>query len=177
SSPRRHARACRGHPRLPPPYPPPLAGEGREGEARKAWMAWTSPAMTPNKWFNLTGMCSRSGITRVTYDMLRGAIFSVAVLIAVCAGSSRAQEHVGAAYGHWGFDESGIDPRFKPGDSFFDFANGAWDARTVIPADKSRFGMFDALTDKTEQQVHAIIEGAAKSGASLDTDAGKIGAL
>src|SRR5262249_55551128 len=43
----RHARACRGHPRLSsylPPYPPPHAGEGREGEA---WMAGISPAMTP----------------------------------------------------------------------------------------------------------------------------------
>src|SRR6202047_1281451 len=82
-----------------------------------------------------------------------------------------------AAYGRWGFDDSGIDPQANPGDSFFDFANGAWAARTVIPADKSRFGMFDALTDKTQEQVRAIIGGAAKSGASPDTDAGKIGAL
>src|SRR5262249_15259799 len=69
------------------------------------------------------------------------------------------------------------DPRVNPGDSFFDFANGAWDARTAIPADKSRFGMFDALTDKTQEQVRAIVVGAAKSGATPDTDAGKIGAL
>src|SRR6202030_1293624 len=82
-----------------------------------------------------------------------------------------------AAYGRWGFDDSGVDPTTNPGDSFFDFANGAWDARTVIPADKSRFGMFDALTDKTQEQVRAIIEEAARSGASPDTDAGKIGAL
>ncbi len=82
-----------------------------------------------------------------------------------------------AAYGRWGFDDSGVDPQANPGDSFFDFANGAWDARTVIPADKSRFGMFDALTDKTQEQVRAIVEEAAQSGASPDTDAGKIGAL
>src|SRR5262249_20797555 len=48
----RHARACRGHPRLPPPYPPPLAGEGRVGAASKTWMARTSPAMTPEKSLN-----------------------------------------------------------------------------------------------------------------------------
>jgi len=83
----------------------------------------------------------------------------------------------GAAYGRWGFDESGIDPTVNPGDSFFEFANGAWDARTAIPADKSRVGMFDALTDKTQEQVRAIIEEAAKSGAPPDTSAGKIGAL
>ena len=49
-------------------------------------------------------------------------------------------------------------PKANPGDSFFDFANGPWDARTVIPADKSRFGVFDVLTDKTQEQVRAIIE-------------------
>jgi len=92
------------------------------------------------------------------------------------AGSSAASPH-GTAYGRWGFDESGVDPQANPGDSFFDFANGAWDARTAIPADKSRFGMFDALTDKTQEQVRAIIEEAAKSGAAPDTDAGKIGGL
>ena len=36
---------------FPPPYPPPPAGEGREGVASKTWMTGTSPAMTPEKWF------------------------------------------------------------------------------------------------------------------------------
>src|SRR5262249_37086397 len=90
---------------------------------------------------------------------------------------SHAQEHAGASYGRWGFDESGVDPRINAGDSFFDFANGTWDARTAIPADRARFGMFDGLSDKTQQQVRAIIEDAARSGAPADTDAGKIGAL
>jgi putative endopeptidase len=85
--------------------------------------------------------------------------------------------HHDAAYGRWGFDESGIDPAASPGDSFFDFANGTWEARTAIPADKSRFGTLDVLTDKTQEQVRAIIEEAAGSGAARDTDAGKIGAL
>ena len=83
----------------------------------------------------------------------------------------------GAAYGRWGFDDSGIDPQANPGDSFFDFANGAWAARAAIPADKSRLGMFDVLTDRTQEQVRAIIEEAARSSASPDSDAGKIGAL
>jgi putative endopeptidase len=106
--------------------------------------------------------------------MLRGAALSIALVIASCS-LSQAQEH--ASFGRWGFDASGVDPKANPGDSFFDFANGAWDARTVIPADKSRYGTFDALTDKTQAQVRAIVAEAAKSGASADTDIGKIGAL
>jgi putative endopeptidase len=97
------------------------------------------------------------------------------------AGYPAAAAHQGATYGRWGFDDSGIDPKADPGDSFFDYANGTWDARTAIPADKSRFGMFDALTDRTQQQVRAIVEEAARSGTpsapSPDTDAGKIGGL
>jgi hypothetical protein len=29
-----------------------------DGSATKAWMAGTSPAMTAEKWFNMTGTCS-----------------------------------------------------------------------------------------------------------------------
>jgi putative endopeptidase len=107
--------------------------------------------------------------------MLRGAALSIALVIVCCTGFSHAQES--ASYGRWGFDASGVDRRVNPGDSFFDFANGVWDARTVIPADKARYGTFDALTDKTQARLRAIVEEAAKSGASPDTDVGKIGAL
>jgi putative endopeptidase len=130
--------------------------------------------MTPSDWLTTLGTRRRLGITLVTYNMLKGAALSIALVIASC-GFSQAQEH--AAYGGWGFDGSGIDPGVNPGDSFFDFANGAWDARTVIPPDKSRFGTFDALTDKTQARLRAIVEEAARSGASPDTDIGKIGAL
>ena len=115
--------------------------------------------------------------------------YALAVVLALAGGAtaSSAQEPLrpepgtaarhAPAYGRWGFDDSGVDPTARPGDSFFDFANGRWNARTAIPADKSRFGMFDALTDKTQEQVRAIIEEAAKSNGAPDTDAGKIGGL
>ena len=79
--------------------------------------------------------------------------------------------------GSWGFDLSGMDREARAGDSFFDFASGAWDARSVIPPDKSFFGAFDLLRDQSQEEVRAIIEDAAKSGSSTNTEAGKIGAL
>jgi len=84
---------------------------------------------------------------------------------------------IGAQISPWGFDLTGVDPKAKPGDSFFDYANGAWDARTVIPPDKTNYGMFVALRDKVEEQVQTIINEAATSGASAATDVGKIGAI
>jgi putative endopeptidase len=89
------------------------------------------------------------------------------------AGASASQMH----FGGWGFDMTGLDAKAKPGDSFYEYANGLWDARTTIPLDRSRFGLFDLLADRTQDQLRAIIEDAARSRASPDSDAGKIGAL
>jgi putative endopeptidase len=106
----------------------------------------------------------------------------VALAVTLAIGAGRADQSVGQPapvpqFGPWGFDLSGVDPQAKPGDSFFDYANGAWAARTEIPPDKTSFGMFVAVRDKAEEQVHAIIDEAAKSGASPATDVGKIGAI
>jgi len=102
---------------------------------------------------------------------------ATALACAVHVDRSAGQSAAAPQIGPWGFDVSGVNSKAKPGDSFFDYANGGWDARTVIPADKARFGAFDALRDRTEDQVQAIINDAAKSGASPATDEGKIGAL
>jgi putative endopeptidase len=124
--------------------------------------------------------CARPGRRRK--NLLAAATLAAAVAVTAIASVSRAEEpgaaaRISAAFGRWGFDDSGVDPAVNPGDSFFDYANGAWAARTAIPADKTRFGMFDALTDRTQAQVRAIVAEAVRSGAALDTDTGKIGAL
>jgi putative endopeptidase len=83
----------------------------------------------------------------------------------------------GAPTGTWGFDAAGIDRSVKPGDSFFDFANGAWIAKTEIPADKASYGVSTMVYDLTQAQLRNLIEGAAGKHAAVTTDAGKIGAL
>ena len=78
-------------------------------------------------------------------------------------------------YGTWGFDVSGMDTAVKPGDDFFDYANGKWAQRTSIPSDLTRFGNFDKLSVLSEARVHEIaIEAAA--GKLNDKDGAKIGA-
>src|SRR5262249_20729946 len=111
------------------------------------------------------------------YKLSMCAALAVTLTIGGLVDRSVGQSAPAPQIGAWGFDVNGVDAQAKPGDSFFDYANGAWAARTVIPPDKARFGMFDALRDKTEDQVHTIIIAAAKSGASPATDDGKIGAL
>ena len=95
-----------------------------------------------------------------------------------CAGAAWAADSDPLAspkYGTWGFDASGMDRSVSPGADFNRFANGAWEARTEIPADRSRFGNFDILSVLSESRVHAILEDAA-AGKLDDPDAVKIGA-
>lgn len=78
-------------------------------------------------------------------------------------------------YGTWGFDLSGMDTSVKPGDDFYKFASGAWDAKTAIPSDRVRYGNFDKLSELSEARTKAIIEGAAADKAAIGEKA-KIGA-
>jgi putative endopeptidase len=81
-------------------------------------------------------------------------------------------------YGDWGFDLAGANQAIRPGDDFFRYANGSWIDRTEIPADKPAYSLRLAMTDKTEQRLHALMETAAQqAGHQPDTLEGKVGAF
>jgi len=67
-------------------------------------------------------------------------------------------------FGDWGFDATGMDPAVKPGEDFFKYANGAWDRRTVIPDDRSMYGVDLELSDAAERHVREILEAEAGAG-------------
>jgi putative endopeptidase len=62
------------------------------------------------------------------------------------------------AFGDWGFDTPGMDVSAKPGDDFFRYANGGWDAHTDIPADRAGYGVDFVMADAAEQHVRGILE-------------------
>ena len=78
--------------------------------------------------------------------------------------------------GTWGFDLSGRDMDTTPGENFFKFANGAWDQRTAIPADRSRFGVFDGLGELSNARSRKVIETAAAT-ANATGETQKVGDL
>ena len=53
----------------------------------------------------------------------------------------------------------------KPGDDFYQYANGHWLASHEIPADRTTWGAFDELQERSLQQVRGILEGLAKNAA------------
>jgi len=76
-------------------------------------------------------------------------------------GNPPAPQKAGAPeIGTWGFDLEGMNTKIRPGQSFYDYANGTWLATTKIPEDKSNFGMFTALADKSDERTKEIIVGA-----------------
>ncbi|MGL6123321.1 MAG: M13 family metallopeptidase [Shewanella sp.] len=63
-----------------------------------------------------------------------------------------------AELGEFGIDLTTRNESIKPGDDFFMYASGAWYDNFVMPADKTRYGAFSALSERSEEQVKAIID-------------------
>jgi len=63
------------------------------------------------------------------------------------------------SYGRWGIDLAGMDKTVKPGDDWFSFVNGTWVKTTQIPADRSTYGSFIMLRDRSEARLRTLVEG------------------
>lgn len=55
-------------------------------------------------------------------------------------------------------DPANMDLTVKPGDNFYQYANGAWVKKTPIPASKTRWGSFDALAEESSQALKSLLE-------------------
>ncbi|MEZ5960068.1 MAG: M13 family metallopeptidase [Hyphomonadaceae bacterium] len=88
-------------------------------------------------------------------------------LAAGCATGSAGGGSAGsgsAAIGAFGLDLTAGDATVRPGDDFFRYANGGWLDATEIPADRTSWGTFAILDDKSERDQRVIIEETALAG-------------
>src|SRR6266702_5904349 len=60
-------------------------------------------------------------------------------------------------------DANSRDSSVKPGDDFFNYANGTWIKRTEIPPEYSRWGAFNELIERNSDALHTIAEKASKT--------------
>ncbi len=84
---------------------------------------------------------------------------ALAVGLALSAGASAAS--------YSAFDVSELDHGKSPCGDFNGFVNAKWIAAHPIPADRTRWGSFDALREDSLDVQHGIVESAAKQAASL----------
>ena len=95
----------------------------------------------------------------------------VAALLALSAGGGSAQQN----FGPWGVDLTARDQKVKPGDDFFEYANGGWLARTPIPADQASASAGRDIFNLTQDQLRALIETSAAN--ATTPTAAQIGGL
>lgn len=67
-------------------------------------------------------------------------------------------------FGTFGFDATGMSAEVDPGDDFNRYANGAWLETAEIPSDRARYGVFDMLRIRSEEQIEAIVKETAAAG-------------
>jgi putative endopeptidase len=73
------------------------------------------------------------------------------------------------------FDFAGMDSTTKPGDNFFEYANGKWMKNTKIPDDQSGWGSFYTLYEDNLHNMKSILDDAAKANASKGSLQQKVG--
>lgn len=75
------------------------------------------------------------------------------------------------------FDIANLDTTASPGNDFYQFATGGWSKANPIPDEYSRFGSFDQLIEKNQQQIKGIIEELGKTKHEQGSIPQKIGDL
>ncbi len=102
-----------------------------------------------------------------------------ALTLSACTSNSPAPSALAAeprpALGSFGVDTANMDTAVKPGDDFFRYANGKWLATFQMPADKGRYGSFDALGEKSERDVRTVLEELAARSPAPGTTPAKVG--
>lgn len=80
------------------------------------------------------------------------------LLAAMLAVSVSAAHAVEAPYTPFGLDLSARDRSVRPGDDFWQYANGAWASRTPFPADKEAVGVAGGLSERAAADVAIIVD-------------------
>src|SRR3982751_329689 len=83
-----------------------------------------------------------------------------ALLVATAFAGSVSAQGAAPTYPPSGFDLSAIDRSAKAGDDFFQYANGSYLARSVIPADRPAVSRRFEMTDRMEGQLHQLLQDA-----------------
>ncbi|MDP6653558.1 MAG: M13 family metallopeptidase N-terminal domain-containing protein [Gammaproteobacteria bacterium] len=76
----------------------------------------------------------------------------------VAATTTESAAAAGPELGSFGVDLSYQDPSVRAGDDFFRFAHGKWLDSYELPADRSNYGSFSVLSDRSDQRVRTIID-------------------
>ena len=87
-----------------------------------------------------------------------------AAVLAGCASAPVAASRAPAQIAPWGVDLAGMDASVRPGEDFAKYSGGAWMRTAQIPDDRTRWGAFDQLREKSVADVRAILDEVSAAG-------------
>ncbi len=71
-------------------------------------------------------------------------------------------------------DIADMNPDIKPGNDFYQYANGGWIKNNPVPGDKTQYGSFTVLFDNNQKELKELVLNLAKQKNEENTDAQKI---
>jgi len=99
----------------------------------------------------------------------RKLLRAFALVLALAAAAPLAAQEIP------GLDAAGMDRSVRPGEDFYRYANGTWERQTAIPGDRSSISGWAVAARRAEEQLTAIVQGAAAAGAPAGSDLRRIG--
>jgi putative endopeptidase len=96
-------------------------------------------------------------------------IVLVNALTVVAFGSSETlRSNMSTSEKEKAFDPGSMNLSVKPGDDFYEYSEGAWIKNHPVPPDKTRYGEFEIVKDRTYDRVKGIVESAANNTSAPD---------
>ena len=106
--------------------------------------------------------------------ILAAAMLSSTTAMAASPAAMNKAPTTKASHTDIGIDLKGVDHAVKPGDNFFDYANGNWVKTTQIPPDRSSTGTFLQVYQLAEKQTSQLIRNVAQGHAASGSNERKI---
>ena len=95
-------------------------------------------------------------------------VWAVAAALTLSGLTEKAQEKNG------GIKKENRDESVKPGNDFYQYANGTWMKNNTLTPEYSRYGSFEVLEQKTSLQLRELIDELAKTQHEKGTVAQKV---
>ena len=106
---------------------------------------------------------------KLFFTVSTGILFTTAFYS--CQTAPKAAVEPGVSF----IDTSTMDLAVKPGDNFFEYVNGGWVKKTIIPATESNAGAALDMYNRTKVHLHAILDSVAKGGFANGSIEQKVG--
>lgn len=97
-----------------------------------------------------------------------GIVLFNALTIVAFGSSDTSRSNTSTSEKEKAFDPESMNLSVKPGDDFYEYAEGEWIKSHPVPPDKSRYGEFAIVEDRTYDRVKGIVESAASNTSAPD---------